>query len=216
VTSPTAEKAEGGRREALRLAPDRASARSGQAEGDERRAEGATGETYERRVDAGAAWGALVHGLLEHAMRHPAGTRADLERLARWLTVETPELRAAIPDALALVQAMTASDGWRRAREGREVHVEAPFAIRLAAPGATADPAAGPTEEPAVPILVRGVVDLVYRAADGWHIVDYKTDVDADEFTLLERYRPQLAQYRLAWERITGQPLIETRIVSAR
>ena len=41
----------------------------------------------------GAAWGSLLHGLLEHAMRHGPSSRADLARLARWLTVESPDLR---------------------------------------------------------------------------------------------------------------------------
>ena len=44
------------------------------------------------------AWGTLIHGLLEHAMRHPNATRDDLKRLAMWLTVEEPQLRAVIDE----------------------------------------------------------------------------------------------------------------------
>ena len=50
-------------------------------------------DTASHRADAGMAWGTLVHGLLEHAMRHQNATREDLRRLAMWLTVEEPRLR---------------------------------------------------------------------------------------------------------------------------
>ncbi len=38
-------------------------------------------DTPTHRADAGMAWGTLMHGLLEHAMRHRAATREDLRRL---------------------------------------------------------------------------------------------------------------------------------------
>ena len=43
-----------------------------------------TADTPARRADAGMAWGTLIHGLLEHAMRHKDASREDLRRLA-WL-----------------------------------------------------------------------------------------------------------------------------------
>ena len=85
------------------------------------------------RLDAGPAWGTLIHGLLEHAGRHRDATRADLERLARWLTVETPQLRPAIADALDVVEKVRNAPFWAEARAGGEVHVEVPFAVRIAA-----------------------------------------------------------------------------------
>ena len=47
-------------------------------------------DTPAHRADAGQAWGTLVHGLLEHAMRQKSATRDDLRRLAMWLTVDEP------------------------------------------------------------------------------------------------------------------------------
>lgn len=43
---------------------------------------------------------------------------------------------------------------------------------------------------------VRGVIDLLYKTADGWHIVDYKTGrvVNEDEYSF-EAYRYQLSAY---------------------
>lgn len=161
--------------------------------------------TAGHRADSGVAWGSLIHGLLEHAMRHDDATRADLERLARWLTVETPDLRPFIPEALALVETVSKAPFWQEARAGADVHAEVPFAVRLAQAG------------DAPPTILHGVVDLAYRAADGWRILDYKTDRAADnEGVLLDRYGAQLAQYRSAWERVSGGKVGSAGLVALR
>jgi ATP-dependent helicase/nuclease subunit A len=150
-------------------------------------------EAAGEQADAGAAWGSLIHGLLEHAMRHREATRADLERLATWLTVETPDLRPAIPDALRTVGAVSGADFWRDARAA-EHHVEVPFAV-CAPDGAAAAPGA-----PDGRVVVRGVIDLVYRTADGWRVLDYKTDRHTGEAgDLVARHAAQLDEYRRAW-----------------
>ncbi len=165
------------------------------------------GDGHESQIDAGVAWGSLIHGLLEHAMRHPAATRTDLERLARWLTVETSDLRPFIPEALDLVAAVSQAPFWSDARAGGEVHVEVPCAIGV---DATSSPAA-------VPTVLRGTIDLVYRASDGWRIIDYKTDRDAsDASALLDRHGAQVAQYRLMWEQATGTTVESTALFALR
>ncbi len=167
------------------------------------------------RADAGAAWGSLVHGLLEHAMRHPRATRDDLRRLATWLTVETPDLRAVIPEALDLVAAVTREPFWAEARGGGHVAVEVPFAVRLEAgevlPGG---------EAAEVPTVLQGVIDLVHAHGRGWRLLDYKTDVlegvtDVDA-ALVDRYATQVRQYRLAWDRVAPTPVTSAALVAVR
>ena len=158
-------------------------------------------------MDAGAAWGTLIHGLLEHAMRHEGTARADLERLARWLTVESVELRPFIPEALDLVEAVSKAPFWAEARGGGEVHVEVPFAV-------------GAERVASVPAILRGVIDLLHRTGDGWRILDYKTDrigaaADADD-ELRARYGAQIEQYRDAWERATGEEVVSSGLVAVR
>jgi ATP-dependent helicase/nuclease subunit A len=168
--------------------------------------------TPAHRADAGVAWGSLVHGLLEHAMRHDGHTRADLDRLARWLTVETPDLRPFVPEALDLVEAVSKAPFWQEARAGADVHVEVPFAVRI-----PAGQSLGGFEPSALPTVLHGVIDLVYRAGDGWRILDYKTDqAAADEGVMLERYGVQLAQYGTAWERVSGGEVGSTGLVVLR
>jgi ATP-dependent helicase/nuclease subunit A len=160
-------------------------------------------ETPTDRADAGAAWGTLVHGLLEHAMRHRETTRRDLARLALWLTVESPELRPFVDDALDLVESVAGEPFWHEARAAAAQGLEVPFAVRIE-PGAQMPG----LEDVAVPTILHGVIDLVHTTAEGWRIVDYKTDrldgVADIEGELWRRHGVQLAQYQFAWERVAG------------
>ncbi len=147
-------------------------------------------DTPSRRSDAGLAWGTLIHGLLEHAMRHATATRDDLRRLAMWLTVEAPELRPAIDQALDTVEAVAKAEFWQDARASAEVYEEVPFAVR---------------DEPGgEPRVVTGTIDLVHRAGDAWRVIDYKTDVDLGNAEAQRKYDEQVRWYAAAWGRVAG------------
>jgi ATP-dependent helicase/nuclease subunit A len=67
-------------------------------------------------------------------------------------------------------------------------------------------------EDVAPPTIIRGAIDLIFSEDGGWVLVDYKTDAindrrDVDE--LSRRYAPQLRLYMQAWERCTGNKVIE-------
>jgi ATP-dependent exoDNAse (exonuclease V) beta subunit len=126
------------------------------------------------------AWGTLIHGLLEHAMRHQGATREDLRRLAGWLTVENPELRQVMDLAVQTVQGVASASFWSEARSGVNA-VEVPFATESVARR-----------------LVTGVIDLLYQSPDAaWHVIDYKTDAQLKPETLAA-YQRQLDAYRAA------------------
>ncbi|MEO8678619.1 MAG: 3'-5' exonuclease [Vicinamibacterales bacterium] len=148
-------------------------------------------DTPSRRADAGAAWGSLIHGLLEHALRHQRATREDLRRLAMWLTVDEPGLRPLIDEAVTTVQSVAKTAFWAEAKASPECHEEVPFAIR------TVD------EQTGVPKILNGTIDSVFRHGADWKIVDYKTDVDGTPAILQARYARQLAAYVEAWRRFT-------------
>jgi ATP-dependent exoDNAse (exonuclease V) beta subunit len=140
-------------------------------------------------------WGSLVHKLLEYAGRGPQRDRAHLERVARWLAVDDAELRGVVPDALDTVERVMASEFWQRALAAAELHAEVPFAVRL-----EGEPAGDP------PGVLHGVIDLAFRTAAGWELVDYKTD-QADVVTLAGRYGEQVRQYAARWGKLTGTPV---------
>jgi ATP-dependent helicase/nuclease subunit A len=144
------------------------------------------------RADAGMAWGTLIHGLLEHAMRHPAATREDLRRLAMWLTVEEPQLREVIDLAIDTVESAAKADLWSEAQRHPRSE-EAPFAVAEAAR------------------LTTGVMDLLYETEAGWQVIDYKTDRTLAD----ERYASQLDAYRNALGKL-GCVVGSTTVVNVR
>jgi ATP-dependent helicase/nuclease subunit A len=149
--------------------------------------------TPSHRADAGMAWGTLIHGLLEHAMGHPNATRDDLRRLAMWLTVEEPRLRAVLDEALDTVEGVSRAEFWRAAKSS-EHYEEAPFAM---------------IEGDRV--LTNGVIDLVFKSAEGWQVRDYKTTVSLDPSV----HRQQLETYRSALAKV-GCEQVAAEIVPVR
>lgn len=131
--------------------------------------------TASHRADAGQAWGTLVHGLLEHAMRHEQATCDDLRRLGLWLTVEEPRLREVLELAVDTVLQVTKASFWIEAKAAPH-SVETPFAF-----------AEGKGR------ILNGVIDLMFERAERHHVIDYKTDLNtrlqADAYSL------QLATY---------------------
>jgi ATP-dependent helicase/nuclease subunit A len=156
-------------------------------------------------AEHGAAWGTVIHFLLETALREPG---RDLRGLAR-AALEEQELDPALADAaLATVAAVQGSAIWRRATAAQLRLVEAPFVIGLD----PADPLLGPGGEPrGLPTVVRGVVDLAFREPAGWVIVDWKTDAGAAarQEALVEHYRGQIELYARVFARVTGEAVAE-------
>jgi len=159
-------------------------------------------DTPSRRADAGMLWGTLVHGLLEHAMRHKTATRDDLRRLAMWLTIEQLELRTVIEEALDTVQAVSDAAFWKEARASAECHEETPFGMRV--------------EGGAVTKLLTGAIDLVYRTDDGWHLLDYKTDTHSLDADLRAKYGAQIDAYEKAWGRIAKAKVTTAFVATKR
>ena len=113
-------------------------------------------------------------------MRHKTATRDDLRRLAMWLTVDEPQLRPVIEDALDTVERAARAEFWQSA-QAHEHSAETPFCVRE-------------TEFR----VTNGVIDLLFQRGDGWQVVDYKTDVGLG--TSIEAYQRQVASYVRALE----------------
>ena len=52
--------------------------------------------------------------------------------------------------------------------------------------------------------IISGVIDLLYKDNNGWHIIDYKTNAEGDIKTLEEEYKGQLGVYKKAFKQATG------------
>ncbi|WP_022836312.1 UvrD-helicase domain-containing protein [Salisaeta longa] len=161
----------------------------------------------------GAAYGTVIHDALERWVQ----ARADDPRppavavLQERLAAVNARLEAPDPslDAAALARrAHTTLERFRQTplaaqiRDADVAYAEYPFV--------TCTPDAEGT-----PVVMRGVIDLLYRDADGWHIVDYKTDRLPNDATLPyvpddHPYVQQVRQYARYWN---AQP--DARVASA-
>ena len=167
----------------------------------------ATPPLPDRTTLRGYAWGSAVHGTLAAAAQGVEGEA--LEFVARALLVEheRPLDERGAPaeqdELMSLVGRVRASALWRRAERADLRHPEVPFAVER------------PAENGGIPRLVEGVIDLAFREADGWVIVDYKTDVGDDpDFPRRRRaYRRQVDLYAECWEEVTGELVKEKALL---
>ncbi|HEX5854231.1 MAG TPA: PD-(D/E)XK nuclease family protein, partial [Thermoanaerobaculia bacterium] len=145
----------------------------------------------------GPAWGRVLHGLLEVAMRDEA---PDLKILAGNL-LRVEELPAELlADVLRVAESVTSSEVWTRAKHASRRFVEVPFEILV--PREELGISDGPAD-----VLLKGAMDLVFEEKGQWLIVDWKSDaVGTDLEGLIAHYAPQVRIYRAYWERLTRQP----------
>ncbi len=157
----------------------------------------------DRTILRGYEWGSAVHGTLAAAAQGVEGKA--LELVARALLVEHERpldehgAPAELGELMSLVAGVRESELWRRAEQADMRQPEVPFALER------------PADNGGIPRVVEGVIDLAFREAGGWVIVDYKTDVGDDpDFPRRRRaYRRQVDLYAECWEEITGEPVKE-------
>lgn len=147
----------------------------------------------------GTEWGSVIHLLLEAVMLDPA---ADVRGLAEAALADRGLNTDLTEDAVLTVDSMVRSEIWTRARAAQHRLVEVPFQRRIPAEG----------DGNGRPTIMRGVIDLAFKEADGWVIVDYKSDRVPEGHIdhLVDQYAPQVVSYGDAWAEMTGETVRET------
>ena len=125
---------------------------------------------------------------------------ADLRPEARTLLAEHGLDVDEADKASSVVKSVMQSEIWKRAEASSRRLMEVPFQILH-----------GEKDGVDLPTVIRGVIDLVFEEADGWVLVDYKTDRVAEGKleTLVDHYSPQIRLYAKAWETCSGQKVKE-------
>ena len=141
---------------------------------------------------SGPRFGTLVHTILRDAPldADPAVLAALAEVHGRLLGATPEEIEQSGTAAAAALKHPLIE----RARRAKNVRREFPIMLKLE--GAR---------------VLEGVIDLAFEAADGWHIVDFKTD--ADVAANRARYERQLQWYAAAVARLNNAP-VEAHLLS--
>jgi ATP-dependent exoDNAse (exonuclease V) beta subunit len=135
----------------------------------------------------GPRFGALVHAILMSV-----GPDGREDSIARFAAMHARILGASSDEAAAAVQVVASalkSPLMLRAAVAGEVRRESPVLVRL-------DDG----------LLIEGVADLAFEEAQGWTVVDFKTD--AEIAGRLDEYRAQLGLYVRGITASTGRPAI--------
>lgn len=154
-------------------------------------------EDREPHGEFGSEWGIVIHELLELSLKNPY---LDFQPIAESLLEEHDIPMEFLLKVLQTVESVQQSEIWNRAIQSGQYYSEISFQTLEK-----------DSKEP-IPVLLRGVIDLVFKENSGWVIVDYKTDIAAktNMEKLMEKYRLQLEIYAREWKNITGEPVHET------
>jgi ATP-dependent helicase/nuclease subunit A len=169
------------------------------------------GSAAESEEDAGlsaAERGTALHRVFELLDFSEAyARRDDAEWFETWLLGlrEREILTAAEAESIGArpLRLFAGSELCRRAAAAELCIKEAPFNMK--------------TEHEGAEIVVQGVIDCLFREADGWVVADYKSGRFApgrmgEETRVREAYGGQIRLYRQAAERIFEEPVKETLV----
>ena len=111
-----------------------------------------------------------------------------------------------------LVHKFKKSELYQRLKKAELKYSEVPFNIYI-------EPAhplyAELAEQDSRPVILSGTIDLAFKEADGWVVVDYKTDRPKnkkDYPELAEVYQKQIDIYSQVWQEITGEQVKQKSI----
>jgi len=155
----------------------------------------------------GVSWGRVVHHVMDVVGRR--GDEVNLDLLARNALVAEERDIGEKSQLLELVGAILESELWERVKKAEKKYFEIPFSLRTD----TEELGRKDKKHSHLPVIVSGVIDLIFREPEGWVIVDYKTDeVGAHLQSYVDHYAPQVRLYSEFWGKITGEPVKESAL----
>ncbi|MCH8876830.1 MAG: UvrD-helicase domain-containing protein [Chloroflexi bacterium] len=139
------------------------------------------------------AVGRIVHAAIQRGAMpgNPAFERFLENEAFRAGLVDPSQRRAAIRESTELLERLAAHDLWTEITSATEIQHEIPFT--------TSDPDG---------VVQSGQIDLLWRDANGWKIVDFKTDTlrsDEDLEAAVKRHRKQVERYVRSAANILGE-----------
>ncbi len=167
--------------------------------------------SVEREEGGGRDRGSALHYMLEHLVKDRGVV--DIVELISDTLLEFGLPSESRDVFVGIVEKFMSSDLYGRIVSSLECHVEVPFSFRVEKGHGLYESYGNDGNSP---VILSGVIDLIFRESDGWVVVDYKSDRvkrDEDYATLESAYMGQLDSYGTILSEITGERVKEKKIV---
>jgi ATP-dependent helicase/nuclease subunit A len=115
-------------------------------------------------------------------------------------------------ELVGIVRKFKKSDLYQRLKKAELKYSEVSFTINIEPAHPLYTELAG---KDSPPVILSGTIDLVFKEADGWMVVDYKIDRlknKKDYPKLAEVYQKQINIYSQVWQEITGEKVKQSSI----
>ncbi len=155
----------------------------------------------------GKNWGNAVHEIMEYIVKE----KRSYNSTDQYITYLLKKNGIAIErqgELYEIIQKFLMSNLYHRIENASQVFTEVPFNIKIL----PSDPLykefslSVRDEDKDKPIVITGIIDLVFKEKGGWVIVDYKTDCPAekeDYSKLRNFYENQVLTYSKIWQKIS-------------
>jgi len=159
----------------------------------------------------GTAWGSAVHRILDYLIKEDPDEQLLFLHAERALEKQGVSLKRK-EELVEIIRKFKKSDLYQRLKKAELKYSEVPFTINIELAHPLYSELVGQNSRP---VILSGTIDLVFKEADGWVVVDYKTDrpkSEKDYPKLIEVYQKQIAIYSQAWQDITGEKVKQSSI----
>ena len=158
----------------------------------------------------GTDWGNAVHETLEYFLNEQPSDKILLSFIIYVLEKNSIAIERK-EELFKLIQVFQKSDLYSRITKSEKVLTEVPFNFNITAEESLYKHLIKDIDtrvKELSPILLNGIIDLVFKEPTGWIIVDYKTDCPEYEkdYEYLEKtYQNQINLYAYVWEKLSGE-----------
>ncbi|GEM_PF-105140 len=160
----------------------------------------------------GAAKGTAIHKIMQFIDFQAAAEQLsqELERMQKAKILDSAEAQAMKQEK---IKAFFTSDLYQRIAAASQILKEKQLFIRIGDLNLPETSVLRQNYKNSDGIMI-GTVDLLFREASGWVIVDYKTDRVQNAAQLTEKYALQLGLYQKAMEQILEEPVKQMYLYS--
>ncbi|MEA2021861.1 MAG: UvrD-helicase domain-containing protein [Candidatus Caldatribacteriota bacterium] len=165
-----------------------------------------------KTVDVGGTdWGSAVHRIFDYLIKEDPDEQLLSFHIEKAFEKQGVSLKRK-EELAGIIRKFKKSDLYQRLKKTELKYSEVPFTINIKPAHPLYAELVGQDSRP---VILSGTIDLVFKEADGWVVVDYKTDRPQNKKDypgLIEVYQKQIDIYRKVWQEISGEKVKESSL----